>query len=140
RHCGVPGRGNAARASKGRFLLALPPNGSDAADETSHSNGVGNGNGFDHEHAQPAVPRILRLLVPAALPAEVELDRIPQVLSETASDFTRSAAALRTSPCATAAQWRSQPLPGSLSDVVGDWPFGGDPRQGAEAATAARWD
>ena len=40
----------------GRFLLALPSNGSDAADGARHANGVRNGNGFDHEDAQLAVP------------------------------------------------------------------------------------
>src|SRR5437667_9566001 len=32
----------------------------------------------------------------------------------------------------------SSPCPGSASDVVGTWPLGGDPRQRAEAAAAAR--
>ncbi len=40
----------------GRFLLALPSNGSDAADGERQPNGVGNGNGFDHEDAEVAVP------------------------------------------------------------------------------------
>jgi hypothetical protein len=40
----------------GRFLLALPSNGSDAADEARPPNRVGNGNGFDHEHAGLSVP------------------------------------------------------------------------------------
>jgi len=39
----------------GRFLLALP-NGSDAAAAAKQSNGVGNGNGLDHEDAEVAVP------------------------------------------------------------------------------------
>ena len=41
----------------GGFLLALPSNGSDAADQAAKVNAPGNGNGFDHEHAQLAVPR-----------------------------------------------------------------------------------
>jgi hypothetical protein len=40
----------------GKFLLALPSNGSDAADGVTQPNSVGNGNGFDHEHVEPAVP------------------------------------------------------------------------------------
>ena len=38
----------------GRFLLALPSNGSDGADQASSSNG--DGNGFDHEHAGLLAP------------------------------------------------------------------------------------
>ena len=38
----------------GKFLLALPPNGSDA-DGAKQPNGAGNGNGMDHEDAQLAV-------------------------------------------------------------------------------------
>jgi hypothetical protein len=38
----------------GRFLLALPSNGAHAADGARQPNGVGNG--FDHDHAQLAVP------------------------------------------------------------------------------------
>src|SRR5207249_1485213 len=37
----------------GRFLLGLPSNGSDAADGATKRNGVGNGNGFDHETTTP---------------------------------------------------------------------------------------
>ena len=32
----------------GRFLLALPSNGTDPPDEARQGNGVRNGNGFDH--------------------------------------------------------------------------------------------
>ena len=38
----------------GRFLLALPSNGSDAVDGVRQSKGAGNG--LDHEHAELAVP------------------------------------------------------------------------------------
>src|SRR5437870_674424 len=41
----------------GRFLLALPPGGSDAAYEAKQPNGVGNGNGLDHNDAGLSVPR-----------------------------------------------------------------------------------
>jgi hypothetical protein len=40
----------------GRFLLALPSNGSDTADQAATFNTPGKGNGFDREHTQPAVP------------------------------------------------------------------------------------
>jgi len=40
----------------GRFLLVLPSNGSDAAAGAKQSNGVGNGNGLDHEHLELVVP------------------------------------------------------------------------------------
>ena len=41
----------------GRFLVALPSNGSDAADQAAKVNAPGRGNGFDHEHAEQSVPR-----------------------------------------------------------------------------------
>ena len=41
---------------EGRFLLALPSNGSDAAEGARDANCLGNGNGFDHEEAELAVP------------------------------------------------------------------------------------
>ena len=40
----------------GRFLLALPSNGSDLAAEARQPNGVGNGNGLDHNDAGLSVP------------------------------------------------------------------------------------
>jgi len=40
----------------GRFLLALPSNGTDSADGVRKSNGAGNGNGLDHEDAQLDAP------------------------------------------------------------------------------------
>jgi len=40
----------------GKFLLALPPNGADAAGGVTQPNGVSNGNGFDHEDAQLPTP------------------------------------------------------------------------------------
>ena len=70
------------------------------------------------------------------------MDRIPQVLSETASDFTRSAAALMTSPCATAAQWRSHPLPRSRFGGSGQLPVRRRPtatRRGSNGGGEARW-
>jgi len=38
----------------GRFILALPSNGSDASDGATRTNGNGHGNGLDHE--KPVVP------------------------------------------------------------------------------------
>ena len=40
----------------GRFLLALPSNGTDPAGGARVPKGVGNGNGFDHEQGELVVP------------------------------------------------------------------------------------
>jgi len=40
----------------GRFLLVLPSNGADAADGATTPNGVGNGNGLDHDEARLSMP------------------------------------------------------------------------------------
>src|SRR2546421_58583 len=68
-----------------RALLALPPKDSDAAGVASPSNGARNGNGLDHEGAGLSVPPGFSPSAPSSprhLPAEVEVDRIPELVGE----------------------------------------------------------